>query len=188
MQKSPGLLQNHISARKALRVQVIGERFWKNQDRKKRKHDCLKNIDNLTRTIEQDHPGLLVTSSGREFFNIDHYNFNPPAEVVAAENMNQEPERQQANAGDNAGEDGMPPQAQSGNRLMPSGIKKDAMVVVADNDVPLPGKPSPVAAATPPRTDVAARALRQERYKQLRGDRDGNMQKNADYKEKMGIK
>jgi len=187
LQKSPGLLQNHISARKALRVQVIGERFWKNQDRKKRKHDCLKNIDNLTRTIEQDHPGLLVTSSGREFFNIDHYNFNPPAEVVAAENMNQEPEKQQANAGDNAGEDGMPPQAQSGNRLMPSGIKKDAMV--ADNDVPLPGKPSPVvAAATPPRTDVAARALRQERYKQLRGDRDGNMQKNADYKEKMGIK
>ena len=145
----------------------------------------MKNIDNLTRTIEQDHPGLLVTSSGREFFNIDHYNFNPPAEVVAAENMNQEPERQQANAGDNAGEDGT--QAQSCNRLMPSGIKKDAMV--ADNDVPLPGKPSPVvAAATPPRTDVAARTLRQERYKQLRGDRDGNMQKNADYKEKMGIK
>ena len=184
LQKSPGLLQNHISARKALREQVIGESFWKGMDRLKRKRDCLKNIDNLTRTIEQDHPGLLVTSSGREFFNIDHYNFNPPAEVVAAENMNQEPERQ-ANAGDNAGEDGMPPQAQSGNRLMPSGIKKDAMV--ADN-VPLPGKPSPVAAATPPRTDVAARALRQERYKQLRGDRDGNMQKNADYKEKMGIK
>jgi hypothetical protein len=165
LQKSPGLLQNHISARKALREQVIGERFWLKQDRLKRTQDCLKNIDNLTRTIEQDHPGLLVTSSGREFFNIDHYNFNPPAEVVAAENMNQEPERQ-ANAGD-------------------SGIKKDAMV--ADN-VPLPGKPSPVAAATPPRTDVAARALRQERYKQLRGDRDGNMQKNADYKEKMGIK
>jgi hypothetical protein len=79
IKKSPGLLQNHISARKALREQILGEKFWKRMDKMKKSSEDLKNIDDFVRILEMQEPGHLVSSEGREFFNVDHYNFNAPA-------------------------------------------------------------------------------------------------------------
>jgi hypothetical protein len=153
-------------------------------DDMKTKTEDLKNIDTLTRSIEQDFPGVLCTPEGREFFNVDHYNFNAPADVKEIEhgshNIQEVSETDVVN-----GHPEVEGEVHS-NRLLPSGIKAGVMdgdVVMTRKSTTDKPQPASNAPSKKPRADAAARAARAKRYKELRGNRDENLEKNEEYKE-----
>ena len=145
VKKSPGLLQNHIAARKDLRRRILGERFWRKMDRLKKTREELKNIDAVVRLLETEYPEHLVTEEGRAFFNVEHYNFNAPGgnaievkrNLYGDEDMNLEDEVVEHQ------EVEQPPAA---------------AVVHVDEEVKV----------KPPRGDAAARALRAADYQKFK--------------------
>ena len=163
IKRSPGLLQNHIAARKDLRERILGERFWRKMDKLKKKDESsLKNIDTFVRAIEQENPGILVTAAGREFFNVDHYNFGPvPPQIDEDEELNAKLEAIERQVKQNLyGNEDM--EVEQEDRLFPKGQGAAQSV---PEQVPEQVPEEMLTPIKKPRVDAAARAERSAKYK-----------------------
>ena len=163
IKKSPGLLQNHIAARVALRRQVLGEKFWKRMDKMKKKSEDLKNIDGFVRILETEEPGHLVTIEGREFFNVDHYNFNAPTAAAQDDlDLHVAPEDDENDYMYAVEDDG------NGERILPQGQQMSAATAV-ENVPPKVLNALNAVDKMIERPDAAERKKRAERYTMGRG-------------------
>jgi hypothetical protein len=115
----------------------------------------LKNIDGFVRILETEEPGHLVTSEGREFFNVDHYNFNAPT-AAAQDDLDLAPKFDENDAVEN------------GERILPQGQQMSAATAV-ENVPPKVMNALNAVDKMIERPDAAERKKRAERYMMGRG-------------------